>query len=444
MAYTIEHSSPAMHAESQLFTVPVTYTDRWKSEWERIHPKTTFEEDGSSGDICFYLPPSSNGMLDLDSVTLELELAIKVKTKDTNWTFMGTQDLAAPVNNILHSLFQDVKVTLGNRTISDASCNYAYRSYMESLLFHTRDNADSVLSNAGFKIDTAGAFNNLDTNLGATWRRTVFSRGDFVQLSGKLSCDIFQQDKPLLHGVPMEVRLVPNKKEFFLQVWDPQVDKQFKIAIRNPRLNVKRYVPAPDYMIKITEELQAKTAKYAIERTIVRNTTISRGVQSTIVSNLHIGALPKVVLIGFVASEDFSGKIGRNPFNFQHYNVNQISVEVDGQSYPTKPYVVDFQRHHYLEAYDGLLNTLGERHTPFGQMQFDREAYSSGHTIFGFDLTPGSTGRGPMTLIKQGSLSVSVSFATPLPDVVMMISMLVYDNLIEINQHRQVIADFTA
>ena len=66
MAYTIEHSSPAMHAESQLFTVPVTYTDRWKSEWERIHPKTTFEEDGNSGDICFYLPPSSNAMLDLD------------------------------------------------------------------------------------------------------------------------------------------------------------------------------------------------------------------------------------------------------------------------------------------------------------------------------------------------------------------------------------------
>ena len=102
------------------------------------------------------------------------------------------------------------------------------------------------------------------------------------------------------------------------------------------------------------------------------------------------------------------------------------------------------QRHDYLETYDGLLNTLGERHTPFGQMQFDRKAYGLGHTIFGFDLTPGSTGRGPMTLIKQGSLSVSVSFATPLPDVVMMISMLVYDNLIEINQHRQVIADFTA
>ena len=97
MAYTIEHSSPAMHAESQIFTIPVTYTDRW---WERIHPKTTSEEQGSSGDICFYLPPSSNAMLDLDSVTLELELAIKVKTKDTNWTFMGTQDLAAPVSNI--------------------------------------------------------------------------------------------------------------------------------------------------------------------------------------------------------------------------------------------------------------------------------------------------------------------------------------------------------
>ena len=69
-----------------------------------------------------------------------------------------------------------------------------------------------------------------------------------------------------------------------------------------------------------------------------------------------------------------------------------------------------------------------------------------------------------MTLIKQGTLSVAVSFASPLHEVVMMVAMLVYDNLIEvskqlqplkppiylklhplqINEHRQVIADFTS
>ena len=69
-----------------------------------------------------------------------------------------------------------------------------------------------------------------------------------------------------------------------------------------------------------------------------------------------------------------------------------------------------------------------------------------------------------MTLIKQSTLSVAVSFASPLHGVVMMVDMLVYDDLIEvsifnpqnprdprlcndslqINEHRQVIADFTS
>ena len=49
-----------------------------------------------------------------------------------------------------------------------------------------------------------------------------------------------------------------------------------------------------------------------------------------------------------------------------------------------------------------------------------------------------------MTLIKQGTLSVAITFEEPLQHVAMMLSMLVYDNLIEINQHRQIIADFTA
>ena len=434
MAFLIEDSVPAMHAESQLFSVPISYTERYRTEHERLNPTTVISEDGTTGDINFFIPPSSNGLLDLSSVTLELELAIKVKKPDSEWTFLSdANDLACPGNNILHSLFQAVHLTVGNRLISDAGCNYGYRAYMESLLHCTRGNAESVLSNAGYKIDTPGAMNLLDTNEGAKWRRMLFSRGQFVQLSGKLACDLFQQDKALLTGVPVGIRLVTARKEFYLQSWDQTANKEFKVVIRNPKIAIRRYIPAPDYMIKITEELQRKTVKYAVERTIMRTTDISKGVQNTIVSNLHIGALPKVVLLGFVASDDFCGKLGRNPFNFQNYEISQISVEVDGTSYPTKPYVTDFKKHHYLEAYDGLLNTLGQRHTPNGQVQFDREAYGNGYTLFGFDLTPGATGRGPMTLIKQGTLSVAVSFASPLHEVVMMVAMLVYDNLIEVS-----------
>ena len=331
-----------MHAESQLFSVPVTYTDRWRTETERINPTTILTDDGTTGDIYFFIPPSSNGLLDLANITLELELAIKVKTKDGPWNFLGDGDLAAPANNILHSLFQNVQLSIGNRVISDSSGNYPYRAYMEALLFHTIDNAQSVLANAGFRVDTPGFINNHDNNQSAIWRRKTFSQGDFVQLSGKLACDLFQQDKPLMTGIPMGIRLLSrSQKEFYLQVWDQTADKEFKVVIRNPKIAIRRFIPAPDYLIKVTEELQKQTIKYAVERTIVRTTDIVRGIQSTIVSNLHIGALPKVIFIGFVASEDFQGKLKNSPYNFQHYYISQISVEVDGQSFPTKQAIYD-------------------------------------------------------------------------------------------------------
>ncbi|XP_055356268.1 uncharacterized protein F54H12.2-like [Paramacrobiotus metropolitanus] len=175
----------------------------------------------------------------------------------------------------------------------------------------------------------------------------------------------------------------------------------------------------------------------------MRVSDIPQRTQSTVVSNLQIGQIPKVVFIGFVDSEDFHGSQKKNPFNFQHFNVTQISVEVDSQSYPTKPYTADFDRKLSLECYDGLLDTLGLRPSLQGGLPFNRTQYNDGYTIFGFDLTPGHTGRGPLTLIKQGNLSVSVSFGKPLKSTIMMVCMLVYDSIIEINQHRQLIADFT-
>ena len=117
---------------------------------------------------------------------------------------------------------------------------------------------------------------------------------------------------------------------------------------------------------------------------------------------------------------------------------------MDGQSYPTKPYLADFAKHRSLECYDGLLDSLKQRNVPHGELPFDREGYEGGYCIFGFDLTPGGTGRGALTLIKQGNLSVSVTFGgnSGLNETVMMVCLMVYDSILEVNQHRQIIADF--
>jgi len=138
MAFVLEDSEPAMHVENQLFAVPASFTDRWKTEHERINPVTTLTDDGGSGDISFYVPPSSHGLLSLNDVYLELDVAIKTKKGNDPWTFITDADGAAPVNNFIHSLFQSLSVELNGRTITDSANYYPYRAYMENLLGHTR------------------------------------------------------------------------------------------------------------------------------------------------------------------------------------------------------------------------------------------------------------------------------------------------------------------
>jgi hypothetical protein len=442
MAFLLESSAPAMAVENQLFAVPASFTDRWRTDHERIYPSTVLTDDGTAGDLSFYIPPSSGALLSLGDVCLELEAAIKVKDATTKqWQFIEDKDGVAPVNNLLHSMFHSVQLSLGNRLISDASQYYPYRAYLETLLRYSTAAQRSQLTSSGFYSDVGGKFNDAKDNAGEKARKALFTTKNYAQLSGKLFADLFNQTKPLIPGVPIHLRMVLSKQDFMLRC--TEANKEFKVFIRNPRLYVRRYVPAPDYLLKITDQLQDKTAKYHIERTVIRVSDIAQGTQSTVVPNLQIGQLPKAMFIAFVASEDFHATVEQSPFNFQHFNVQQISVEVDGQSFPTKPYNADFDSKQYLECYDGMLDALSQKCSPNGEWSVSREDYAQGYTIFGFDLTPGGSGLGPLTLIKQGNLSVSVSFAKALAKPVMMISFMVYDSLLEINNHRQVLADFT-
>lgn len=62
--------------------------------------------------------------------------------------------------------------------------------------------------------------------------------------------------------------------------------------------------------------------------------------------------------------------------------------------------------------------------------------------VYGFDFTPGHTGRGNLLLIKKENLNVNMYFAAPLLEEAICIAMLPFDNIIEIKNNRQVTFDF--
>lgn len=106
-------------------------------------------------------------------------------------------------------------------------------------------------------------------------------------------------------------------------------------------------------------------------------------------SVIQIGQVPKTIFLRWVDSADFHGSGKINPVQFHHYDVQQKNLEVNGQSFPIKPYMMDFKKGMSLEGYDGLLNTLGRKCNPYEEFCVTRKKYASGCTVFGFDSTPG-------------------------------------------------------
>ena len=110
-----------MASDSDIFSVPASLTDRYRVEDEKLGPVSSMSEEGPAlGELAFFVPASSHGLISLPELSFEFELSIKKKrANETAWTAINETDKVAPVNFIAHSVFQSCQVSLCNRTISD-------------------------------------------------------------------------------------------------------------------------------------------------------------------------------------------------------------------------------------------------------------------------------------------------------------------------------------
>lgn len=246
-------------------------------------------------------------------------LTLPLKTKKVGCT-----------NNLLHSLFSQVRLYLNNVQITQSPSLYPYKSYISTVLTYSSECKNSHLSLNGYSDDLAGHMSPSSANSGWEERVAYFKRmgtdqspGDYYphgySIMGKLQHELHNIDSGLPSNVKVKFELDRSPDSFVIMA--PSDDKeQYKMVITNMML----YVPIALLSAPLFNELsmlQAKENEPCIlhyRRLEVRPLTIAKDKIEWVSDSLFPESdLPCKIIFVFVKTVNKNGTYSSNPFDFQ-------------------------------------------------------------------------------------------------------------------------------
>ena len=298
MPFVHHDSIECTKSELDFFTIPTTQTSITKGQWIEHHPLSNITD---SGPIEFNVSGSGEEYLDL----ARTQLYVKVKITKPNRAALDPNTQVGPVNLFLHSLFSQVDVSLNERLISPSTNTYPYRAMIETLLNYGEDAKASQLSMAMFYKDTPGKMDVVnpvaehdDTNMGLKARYEFTKGSDTVDMTGPIQSDIFFQDRLLLNGVNLRLKLNRAKNAFCLV--SSATGPSFKVVITEAILYVRKVKVTSSIALGHAAALKQATAKYPIRRVDCKVMTIPGGFGVFNPDNIFLGRIPKRLVLGLV------------------------------------------------------------------------------------------------------------------------------------------------
>ena len=216
------------------------------------------------------------------------------------------------------------------------------------------------------------------------------------------------------------------------------------MSLKEVTLFVRKVKPNPAVQLAHVKALQHATAKYPLRRVEVKSFTVSTGNRSITKKNLFLGQLPTRLVVGVVDNDAYNGVIIKSPFHFKHNNINFKTIYRDGVQIPSKPLQPHFANDRFIRSYLRLFTQMGQHYHDTGNA-ISREQYKDGCALFAFDLTPQmDSSKVGFELIKHGNMRIEIHFATATARTLTVIVFAENDNLLEIDQDRNVAFDYTA
>jgi len=290
-------------------------------------------------------------------------------------------------------MFIEIAVELNNKSVTDPNQLYPYRAYLETLLNFSGDVEKNRLRAVGWIRDTDT--DNMDpeqnADSGVAKRAAWVARSRLCELVGRPHLDLFHQNKLLPPGVNMLLRLIPANDAFVIKTTD--ANAAHRILIQEVKLRIKRKQLTPKMELAHRETLLTQNMLFPYDKVQMKHYSIPQHQSRHLIDNVFTGSLPDVVIVALVSEADFNGGYGRNPFNFQTFNLSDIRLKRNGQKVPRSGYTPDFPNNIYMQEYMTLQEQLG---TDIGDkcVPLTPEEWAHGFTVYAFKITDGPIGPG--------------------------------------------------
>ena len=397
---SLVHPSSAESVTSQLdlFSVPASQTSLDDGMFTEYRPISILT---SEGPIEFCIAAEASNYIDFANTFLYVKAAV---TTDAG-TNLEADEQVAPGCNFLHTLWSQCDLFLNGTLMTRSNNNYPYRAYIESLLSFGKEAKDSQLSSILWYRNAVEHFDERDdANLGNTKRKELAANSRQIDVIGRLHLDLAIQNRYLLNGVEIRIRLIRPKNQFCRHGNNANT----KVSLKDVALFCRKVKPNPAVQLAHTKALLHGTAKYPLRREEGKTFTVPQGNRSISKENLFLGQLPT---FGMVDNDAYNRVITKSPFNFKHNDINFAAIYRDGVQITSKPLQPNFASDCYIRSYFGLYLQTGQYYHDTGN-DISREQYKKGCALFAFDLTPKVNSSDEIfELIKNGNIRLELHFA---------------------------------
>ena len=418
------HSCPAAKSELILNHVPPTQTTIVRSDVVEYRPLAAV--GGDTPLIEFIMPAMADRYTDLDDMFLYVRLKYTLDGK-------GANDVVAPVNNMLHSMFGKVEMTLQDKCVTSSSQYYAYKSYLEKLLGFGSEAKNTYARTAGWIAGKQSA--------PEAARATAFAADTTIDLIDRLHLDMCAQERLLMPGIQIKLSLQANRPSFYFHSTNDQVTA--KVKFEHVALFIKHVEVSDAQANAHRASLLRSPALYPISRNEIRQFVLSAGEQNRSLDNVVQGQLPRRMFVMLVKNAAENGDIKESPFYFQHYKLNYIAAYVNGEQIPSIPYTPNHTSKLCVREYFELFRSLNQLNAK-PNLDVTYAQFLDGHTIYGMNLTTDASDPvdGHFNPLKRGNLRIDVRFESALAEVVTVLVFLQFDSLISIDKDYNVYTDY--